>query len=343
MVLKSTNGSNRLGVFEQWDVLGPFQTGTREATWGADPLEALGGFCSLKCDPQATYHSSLAPDGLVSWTRHTVEEYFETDSLSSSLSYADAVTTRLVVGFSSIDWSFLQTIYGWAALQWQAWARGVVRIVGDEPTSILLYTDNVLEYWVDIDHFFGVDIYGYRRAPLLLHLSPGEHILNLRLVRDVRSTGAIGLPTVSIQLKAEVCSSGLAGLSDSLLLPETVSGIPAGRYGSVNLLNTSNDWIYIRGIECDNRQGDVNCLTRARDPHKITFLHPSSTVSYAILRPPSVNACVSERTSMPILLILHGAGLDAASWQVRSMLDPLPDLPAWFLFPTGVTPWSGDD
>ena len=83
------------------------------------------------------------------------------------------------------------------------------------------------------------------------------------------------------------------------------------------------------------------------EPHKITFLHPAGTVSYAVLRPPSRKA--QERypdlnsVKMPILLQLHGAGLEADDEMVAHALDPLPDLCAWTLFPTGATPWSGDD
>ena len=79
-------------------------------------------------------------------------------------------------------------------------------------------------------------------------------------------------------------------------------------------------------------------------PHKFTYLHPSGIVSYAILRPPSTKAiCEVTELKLPILLNLHGAGLEAGSDQVRHTLDPVPDLHAWVLFPTGVTPWSGDD
>ena len=78
-------------------------------------------------------------------------------------------------------------------------------------------------------------------------------------------------------------------------------------------------------------------------PHKFTFLHPSGTVSYAIIRPPSNAIDEIRQSQLPILLNLHGAGLEADSDQVRHMLDPVPDLPAWILFPTGVTPWSSDD
>lgn len=80
-------------------------------------------------------------------------------------------------------------------------------------------------------------------------------------------------------------------------------------------------------------------------PHKVTFLHPSGIVSYAILRAPSrsVVTTVSPGQSLPIHVNLHGAGLESDSQQVRHMLDSVPDLRAFVLFPTGVTPWSGDD
>jgi predicted esterase len=81
-----------------------------------------------------------------------------------------------------------------------------------------------------------------------------------------------------------------------------------------------------------------------KEPHKMTFLHPSGVVSYAILTPPSdVGKRHSAGTALPVLLNLHGAGLEADSHQVRHMLDSVPDLHAWTLFPTGMSPWSGDD
>jgi predicted esterase len=82
------------------------------------------------------------------------------------------------------------------------------------------------------------------------------------------------------------------------------------------------------------------CHRSVQDPHKVTFLHPSGTVSYAILRPPTSKA---KTPAFPILLNLHGAGLEADNYQVRHMLDAVPDLNAWVLFPNGMSPWSGDD
>jgi len=44
-----------------------------------------------------------------------------------------------------------------------------------------------------------------------------------------------------------------------------------------------------------------------------------------------------------VFLNLHGAGLEADDPQLTHSLDGTPDLPAWTIFPSGVTPWSGDD
>jgi predicted esterase len=82
---------------------------------------------------------------------------------------------------------------------------------------------------------------------------------------------------------------------------------------------------------------------RISEPHKITFLHPSGSVSYAILQAPAQLITVTDREELPILLNLHGAGLEADSHQVRHQLDSLSNLNAWVIFPTGMSPWSGDD
>lgn len=90
----------------------------------------------------------------------------------------------------------------------------------------------------------------------------------------------------------------------------------------------------------------ANIVSRnIQDIHKLTFLHPSGIVSYAMLKPPvpDPQSELANRASLPIMLSLHGAGLEADSKQVQHMFDEVLDLPAWVLFPTGVTPWSGDD
>ncbi|KAF8938526.1 hypothetical protein BGZ58_000718 [Dissophora ornata] len=60
-----------VSVDRTWQVLGPFPTGMREQDFGADPLEAFGGFRSLSYDAEANYPSELAKDGIVRW--HTTD------------------------------------------------------------------------------------------------------------------------------------------------------------------------------------------------------------------------------------------------------------------------------
>lgn len=82
------------------------------------------------------------------------------------------------------------------------------------------------------------------------------------------------------------------------------------------------------------------------ETHKITFLHPAGIVSYAILQPPpliSICGVRKGRKPMPVMVALHGAGLEADTPQVREMLDAAYNVCSWKLFPAGVTPWSGDD
>lgn len=76
--------------------------------------------------------------------------------------------------------------------------------------------------------------------------------------------------------------------------------------------------------------------------HKITFQHPSGAVSYAMLKPPPESAA-SGQGEIPILMALHGAGVEASGRLARHTFDDAPDLPAWILIPTGMSLWSGDD
>ena len=75
------------------------------------------------------------------------------------------------------------------------------------------------------------------------------------------------------------------------------------------------------------------------------FLHPSGIVSYAVLRPPpSIASCGPHSNNiLPILLVFHGAGVEADSGQSKSQYDGMPDLCSWVVIPSGVTTWSGDD
>ncbi|KAK6399035.1 hypothetical protein LTR65_000593 [Meristemomyces frigidus] len=381
---------------EDWKVLGPFQIGTREAVWGADPLELQGGFRALEYDDNASFKSSLASNGIVSWSSFTAKVS------DPQTQYASA---ELSVSFPQVDWRSLQDVYGWAALQWQGWARSEIYVQSEGTKTLALNVEGILEYRIDDHHYFGGDFYSFGRAAVTLRLEPGVHRIDVRLVRDVRAMSGVGEPSVDITFKLEESYGTLVPAMPNVLVSDIVgddNGTLASPYASITFRNDALMDGYIYDVEAtqgrylaelvgptpiklipgqtrpiafrltcvppaakvgpirimvkyrmdgDDRDWqayiDARPSTRAlNEPQKLTYMHPGGMVSYAVLRPPSPHAhCndISPDASLPILLALHGAGLEADSDMVRHSLDPLPDLCAWALFPTGVTPWSGDD
>ncbi|KAI9815677.1 MAG: hypothetical protein M1827_002073 [Pycnora praestabilis] len=381
---------DRISLSEVWQVLGPFQIGTREAAWGVDPLENFGGFRSLQYDAQEQYRSSLPVNGTVQWTHQRVKTYHRD---------ANGAQASLSVGFMEVDWDFLRSIYGWAAVQYQAWARGTISIGGNSDQTVLLYTEHILEFWVDGKSYFGGDFYAYRRAPLVLCLSPGPHQLDVRLVYDVRAMGGLGEPIIHVDIEARVATGDLVAEKDRILVADVVDGVLASGLASIPLRNEGPQVITIWSITSLDDFSNVSMLDSAPfrlasgqsrpfpfnlslhgsatsilflgidytmgqdeelrslpffqhelkirsilEPHKFTFLHPGGIVSYAVIRPPGNISCGQEQNNtLPVLLSLHGAGVEADSELVRHALDSAPDLCTWVLFPAGVTPWSGDD
>jgi predicted esterase len=386
---------------EHWQLLGPFQIGTREALWGSDPLERYGGFSNLTFDDHCRFPSSLPFNATTSWSNVTAKLGDPNMYLASA---------ELSVGYEDVDWAFLQQVYGWAALQWQGWARGDIIVQSTDPITLTLNAINILEFWVDDKQYLGGDFYGFNRAPAVLHLEPGVHRIDVRLVRDVRSMGGItDNPTVDIKLELEASRSALQQCGKVLIADriEEAAGLLAGSLGSFVLRNNIHEDIWIESIRtrpslrnvCETRlvndalvkiatgqsrpiafrvacvpgatfstivdlevtyhvaskeqeklQFFVTALPKSiqkkHQPQKFTYLHPGGMVSYAVLRPPSPKAlerCDIAGGKIPVLLALHGAGLEAHDEMVRHALDPLADICAWVLFPTGVTPWSGDD
>lgn len=224
-----------------------------EAAWGADPLEYHGGFPILQPKDAAIFKSSLTTNGTVTWTKLKSKSQ-ESGPLGAKVS--------LTLGFSNVDWTFLQSVYGWAAFQWQAWARGEVFVTGDVTQTVTLYTDGILEYAVDGVRTFGGDFYSFRKAAMVLHLKPGKHVLDLRLVRDVRAFGGVGPPTIDANLEARVVPSDLTIPSDKTLVISTdlevtgnrvmVSDVVGGRlaspHGSVSVRNNGIDWVEVFAI-----------------------------------------------------------------------------------------------
>ena len=240
-------GGDRLhtiALSKVWDVLGPFQVGTREAPWGADPLESHGGFSQLSPDAKS-YPSSLGRKGRVGWDKLTASPLSECSSNETSKEeqiFGNAV--KLVTQFQDIDWPALRAVYGWAALQWQAWVRGTLTIQSSESMTVKIYLPAILEFEIDGQRHFGGDFFSYRNAPLILCLETGDHTLNIRVVRDVRASGGIGEPSVDFEIHVEQTESGLVLVPEKALIPDFVKGHGyAGRVCCIPVQNTGRNWL----------------------------------------------------------------------------------------------------
>lgn len=281
--------------------------------------------------------------------------------------------------------------------------------------TVSISTPGLLEIWVDGNPYFGGDFYSFRKAPLLLALKPGTHVLEIRLVRDVRALGGSNEPLVTGIIEVNQTAERLLIDSRKVLTGEMVNGRLTSSLASVNIHNPIPSWVEIVSIRTVNVSQQniatapatdliykdsetiltlrdivriapyqtrpavfrINRLIRGQkdfsfeveyrivdepslkatpavkvelqersmdEPQKYTFLHPGGILSYAIIRPPVNNSCFQPYgRPLPILLSLHGAGLEADDETVRHMLDDAYGVCAWIIFPTGVTPWSGDD
>lgn len=112
----------------------------------------------------------------------------------------------------------------------------------------MLYADNALEFWVDDKHCFGGDFYAYRKAPLVLHLAPGSHTIDIRLIRDVRAMGGNRDPRVSIKLKAEGSDAKLATMAERILMSDVTNGTLGSPFASMIIRNDGKVPIQILGV-----------------------------------------------------------------------------------------------
>jgi hypothetical protein len=280
---------------EDWEVLGPFQIGTREAIWGADPLEYHGGFRALECNDSASFRSPLAFNGTVQWSKTKAK----VSPPSSAFPYRNHA--ELNVAFPDIDWAILQDVYGWPALQWQAWVRGEIQVRSSGPKAQALHVDKILEFWIDGRHYFGGDFYGYQRAAVALRLEPGVHRIDVRLVRDVRAMGGVGVPTVEAKLALESTSEGLTVIRPENARPYAYAGVTisdiiggdfgplATPYASVIVRNDGMEDVLLDGIEGTRNQceteivGDPPFLVGAGQTRPVCRFHDSaSCASFAM-------------------------------------------------------------
>ena len=165
---------------------------------------------------------------------------------------SNASSVSLEISFPDEDWNSIEANYGWPALQYQTWVRGSLTIPDGGCQSVLLNACGVLEFWIDDRHYYGGDVYRFKRAKTVLRLGLGTHRVDVHLVRDVRIMGATARPGVSFELEVIAFPESLHVSEDSVLLPELVDGHLSGSLGSVLLHSNGPDPIEILSLESLN-------------------------------------------------------------------------------------------
>lgn len=113
-----------------------------------------------------------------------------------------------------------------------------------------------------------------------------------------------------------------------------------------------------QGLEGDTRRvqacHEVKEMEDIFLPHTFTYPHSSGIISHGVIRTPKPKVYSkipdNEEESWergpwsPILLSLHGSGVDVRKEEFRNVYqEKLSNLYAWIVMPSGVTHWAGDD
>jgi hypothetical protein len=182
----------------------------------------------------AEFTSSLPLAGAANW--------------SSIIATPDGTATAV---FPDVDWKSLRSTYGWAGLQFQAWARGEITVCGDRPVTVRLALSGAGEFWVGEQHFLGGDWYAYARAPVVTVLEEGKHEVSVRIAGDIRASGGEMPPTVGFSLVVEeVVEAGL--VVGEAMVADVVEGRLIGRWGSLGTRNELKEWVEIVEVRGKN-------------------------------------------------------------------------------------------
>jgi hypothetical protein len=165
----------------------------------------------------------------------------------------------------------LQGVYGWAALQYQAWARGKFYFAEEgSGLPIIIYTQSILEFWIDDVHYFGGDFYSSRKAPPVIRLEPGVHTIDLRLVYDVRVMGGSGEAAYVIGL--ELAGDTLELASEGIAMADIVNGSLASALASVSIRNSRSHDIEVLSIESSYVSNPLPARNRPDSLSSYTFI-----------------------------------------------------------------------
>jgi len=254
--LQSVFGNERSDSFaieSSWEVLGPFESGTREQQWGADPLQAYGGFSSLKYDTTQGFVSSL--NGTV---------FFGNLTAGPLIVKRSATSRKIAVEFPGVDWHALEESFGWSALQFQAWIRGTIQIRTEGRYA--LWIGGAVEFYLDGTYYDIGNLYDdniqFIRGGLFLELTSSEHILEIRVVNDLRAFGGRIPPRVEVSVTMRKVEADLVvadyDSNGGWIVASVINmtrkdarrqhSCVAGDWASLALRNEGKEWVVITAL-----------------------------------------------------------------------------------------------
>lgn len=104
---------------------------------------------------------------------------------------------------------------------------------------------------MDGARLFGGDFYGFRKAGHVLHLEPGEHVLDMRVVLDVRAMGGLDA-TVDLEIEMRACGREVKALGETTVVSDVLDGVLTSEWASVDVRNNGKNWIEIFDLEVDD-------------------------------------------------------------------------------------------
>ena len=288
---RSFQARENVEIGNNWEVLGPFQTGTREQQWGADPLEAYGGFLQLAFDNSQSFQSTL--NGSVFFGNLT----------ASSPTFEKGITSRrILVSFPAVGWKSLEQAFGWSALQFQAWIRGTIHICNAGRYGI--WIGNAVEFYLDgtyydVGNLYDTDVTQFSRGGLFMDLSAGDHILEVRVVNDIRAFGGQVPPKVDVQIALREAAHGVVVADyDShggWIVPTVINlerkdprrgdACIAGEWASLALRNEGSEWIIVTNLSVD----EVASSTEMTEMANSRVNHRSTRIQNGSVLPPDSN------------------------------------------------------
>ncbi|KAK4907464.1 hypothetical protein LTR66_017640, partial [Elasticomyces elasticus] len=129
----------------------------------------------------------------------------------------------------------MQFVYGWSAQQYSTWIRGVINNHSPDAQKVEVWPSSILEYEINGKRIFGGDYYSFGRAS---QLQPGENIVNIRLIRDVRAMGGMEIPLIEASMRINTVEDELKVMKNSIIAPEIYDGRIAGLLIGLTLRNT---------------------------------------------------------------------------------------------------------